>query len=242
MSAAAIVCLASAIAAATAVFTIVDGVVLRALPFRHAARLVAIWGADPGRDSVLRGFSWLDAHDLASNNRVLEGLAVMANVKGGVTLTGRGEPAQIPGRTVSGNFFTILGVTAALGRTLDPSDDRSGSPPVVMLSDAVWRQRFGADPAIVGAPLTLDGRVFLVAGIAPRDFSYPAGAQLWMTVAHETPELLNDRSVGWLEIIGLAKPGIAPADVRVDLAQAFQHITTTFHPARGREELTVTSL
>jgi putative ABC transport system permease protein len=105
----------------------------------------------------------------------------MENANGGMTLTGRGDPLLVPSRTVSGNFFATLGVQPALGRTLIPSDDDVASPPVVVLSDALWRRQFGADKTIVGAPLTLDGRPFTVAGVMPRQFTYPAGATMWVS-------------------------------------------------------------
>lgn len=242
MSSAAIVCLAGAIGAATAIFSIVDGVVLRALPFANADRLVAIWGVDPGRDTVLRGFSWLDAQDIAQQNRSLEAVAVMENANGGMTLTGRGDPAQLPSRTVSGNFFDVLGVRAAMGRPLTARDDDVASAPVVVLSDALWRERFGSDPSIVGTALTLDGHPFIVVGVMPRSFSYPRGAQFWVTVAHAAPDLVKDRTLGWLEIVGLARPGVTPTAVRADLTGAFEQITKTYHPTRGSEQLSVTPL
>jgi len=242
ISAAAILCLAGAIGAATAVFTIVNGVMLRPLPFANAGRLLAIWGADPARDNVLRGFSWLDAKDLAEQGHVLDALAVMENTNGGMTLTGRGEPVQIPSRTVSGNFFDVLGVTAAFGRALTPADDDPASAAVVVLSDGLWRQRFGADPRIVGAALTLDGRPYLVAGVMPRPFAYPRGAQFWVTVAHSNPDLVKDRTLGWLEIIGLAKPGTSPDAVAADLRDVFDRISKAFHPSRGPEQLSVVPL
>ena len=118
MFACAVVCLAGAIGTATAVFAIVNAVVLRPLPFQHANRLVAIWGVNPARDTVKRGFSWPDTIDLSRATRSLDGVAALANAPAGMTLTGRGEPAQIPMWVVSGNFFEVLGVLPALGRTL----------------------------------------------------------------------------------------------------------------------------
>src|SRR4029453_17021570 len=109
MFACAVVCLAGAIGAATAVFAIVSGVVLRPLSFQHADRLVAIWGVSPGRDTVKRGFSWPDTIDLSRMVRDLDGVAAMANAPAGMTLTGRGEPVQIPMWIVSGNFFVCRG-------------------------------------------------------------------------------------------------------------------------------------
>jgi hypothetical protein len=146
----AVTCLAAALGTATAEFAIVNGVVLRLLPFQHAERLVAIWGVNPGRDTVKRGFSWPDTVDLARAVRTLDGVAAMTNAPAGMTLTGRGERAQIPIWIVSGNFFEVLGVPAALGQTLTSADDVPRSQPAVTISHALWIQRFGADPTIAG--------------------------------------------------------------------------------------------
>jgi putative ABC transport system permease protein len=238
----AVACLAAALGTATAVFAIVNGVVLRPLPFQFAPRLVAIWGVNPSRDTVKRGFSWPDTIDLARAVRSLDGLAAMANAPAGMTLTGRGDPAQIPMRIVSGNFFHVLGVPAALGQTLTPADDVPNSPPAVTISHALWRQRFGSDPAITGQSLTLDGRTFIVSGVAPAGFAYPPDAQMWVTIAHGAPEYVDNRSVGWLEIIGRMKPGVTPIAARADLAIPLDDLTRRYHAARGREDVSVVPL
>ncbi|HEX7137524.1 MAG TPA: ABC transporter permease, partial [Vicinamibacterales bacterium] len=173
MSAAAVACLSGAIAASTAVFAVVDAVVLRPLPFAHARRLVAVWGVNPARDTVKRGFSWPDVRDIAHGVRTLDGVAAMSNAPDGLTLTSGSEPVRIPSRMVSGNFFDVLGVRASVGRTLSADDDRPGSPASVTISDALWRQRFGADPGVTGRAVTLDGRPFRITGVARRGFAYP---------------------------------------------------------------------
>ncbi|HEV3062828.1 MAG TPA: ABC transporter permease [Vicinamibacterales bacterium] len=240
--AASVACLSCAVGAATAIFTIVDGVILRPLPFAHGARLLAIWGVSPGRDTVKRGFSWPDVQDIAGATRSLDGVAALANAPGGMTLTGSGEAVQLPVRIVSGNFFEVLGVAATVGRTLTNADDLPASTPVVTLSDALWRQRFGADPGIVGQALTLDGRPFRVTGVAPRGFAYPPDARMWTTVAHGAPEVVNDRNVGWLEIVGRLSPGVTTELARSDLAPTLADLTRRYHPARGDEELSVVPL
>ncbi len=242
MFACAVVCLAGAIGAATAVFAIVNGVVLRPLSFQHSDRVVAIWGVSPARDTVKRGFSWPDTLDLSRMVRSLDGVAAMANAPAGMTLTGRGDPVQIPMWIVSGNFFEVLGVPAALGRTLTSAEDKPNSQAGVTISHALWRDRFGADPSIVGQPLTLDGRSFLVTGVAPRGFAYPPLAQMWVTIAHGVPEYVENRSVGWLEIIGRMKPGITPTAARADLAIPLDELTKRYHATRGREDVSVVPL
>ena len=236
------VCLAVAIGTATAVFAIVNGLVLRPLPFQHATRLVAIWGVNPARDSVKRGFSWPDTIDLARAVRSLDGVAAMANAPSGMTLTGRGDPVQIPMQVVSGSFFDVLGVPASLGRTLTPENDVPNSPPAVTISHALWRQRFGSDPTIAGQSLTLDGRAFIVTGVAPPGFAYPPRVDMWVTIAHGVPEYVDNRSVGWLEIIGRMKPGITPELARADLRGPLDELTKRYHASRGREDVSVVPL
>jgi predicted permease len=242
MLACAVVCLAGSIAAATAVFAIVNSVVLRPLPFQHASRLVAIWGVNPARDTVKRGFSWPDTIDLSHATRSLDGVAAMANAPAGMTLTGRGDPAQIPMWVVSGNFFDVLGVPAALGRTLTAEHDVPNSPPAVTISHALWQERFGSDPSIVGQTLTLDGRGFVVTGVAPRGFAYPPVARMWVTIAHGVPEYVDNRGVGWLEIIGRMKPGTTPEGASADLAIPLDELTKRYHASRGREGVSVVPL
>jgi putative ABC transport system permease protein len=238
----AVACLAAALGTATAVFAIVNGVVLRPLPFQRAERLVAVWGVNPSRDTVKRGFSWPDTIDLARAARSLDGVAAMSNAQAGMTLTGGGDPVQIPMWIVSGNFFDVLGVPAALGRTLTSRDDLPNSQPEVTISHALWSQRFGSDPAIAGQSLTLDGRAFIVTGVAPRGFAYPPGVQMWVSIAHGVPEYVENRSVGWLEIIGRMKAGATPEAARADLAIPLDDLTKRYHAARGREELSVVPL
>ncbi len=242
LAVAAVACLAAALGTATAVFAIVNGVVLRPLPFQHAERLVAIWGVNPSRDTVKRGFSWPDTIDLARATSSLDGVAAMANAPSGMTLTGRGDPAQIPMWVVSGNFLEVLGVLPALGRTLTSADDVPKSQASVTLSHALWSQRFGADPAIVGQSLTLDGRAFIVTGVAPRGFAYPPQAQMWVSIAHGVPEYVDNRGAGWLKIIGRMKPGVTPEAARADLAIPLADLWKRYHASRGPEELSVESL
>jgi len=241
-TAAAVACLAGAIAAATGTFAVVNSVVLRGLALPHRDRLVAIWGVDPGRDTVLRGFSWPDVQDVARAGSSVDSIAAMANAIGGMTLTAATEPVQIPSWTVSGNFFETLGVGAARGRALSAADDVPGSAKVVVIGDALWRQQFGADPAIVGRAVVLDGRPFTIVGVAPRWFTYPPRAQIWVTVAHAEPDLVANRSVGWLEIIARMKPQVTPAAVRASLAPTFDRLARTYHPSRGTEAISVTPL
>jgi predicted permease len=238
----AVLCLSVAIAAATAVFTVVDIAVVHATPFANADRLLAIWSVDPGRDDVRRGLSWPDARDLGRTATSFEALAAMSNANSGMTLTGRGDPVQIPFRIVSGNFFDVLGVRPAAGRVTGTDDDRPGSTAVIVLADQLWRERFGADPGVVGTAAIFDGRPFVIAGVMPAWFAYPRDAQAWATIAHAVPEYADNRNAGWLEAIGLSRPGMTIDQHQAALTPAFDQLTRTFHPLRGKEGLAMQPL
>ena len=146
MFACAVVCLAGAIGTATAVFAIVNALVLRPLPFQHANRLVAIWGVNPARDTVKRGFSWPDTIDLSRATRSLDGVAALANAPAGMTLTGRGEPAQIPMWVVSGNFFEVLGVPPGSVTPFALINDRAQRVTVILDADMMRHERLNFHP------------------------------------------------------------------------------------------------
>ncbi len=174
--------------------------------------------------------------------RNLDGVAAMANAPAGMTLTGRGDPVQIPMWIVSGNFFDVLACPPPWAGHSRQRKTFLNSQPAVTISHALWRDRFGADPSIVGQTLTLDGRSFIVSGVAPRGFAYPPQAQMWVTIAHGVPEYVENRSVGWLEIIGRMKEGVTPAAARADLAIPLDELTKRYHAARGREDVSVVPL
>jgi putative ABC transport system permease protein len=242
LSAAAVACLSGAIAASTAVFAVVDAVVVRPLPFAHARRLVAVWGVDPSRDTVKRPFSWPDIRDISRSVRTLDGVAAMSNAPDGLTLTGSGDPVRIPARIVSGNFFEVLGVGAAVGRTLSADDDRAESPAAVTISDALWRQRFGSDPDVTSRAVTIDGRPFRITGVAPRGFAYPPGVHMWVTVTHGAPDYVENRDVGWLEVIGRMQAGVTVDQARSELSTTFRELSLRYHASRGPEALSVVPL
>src|SRR5262249_15471420 len=207
------------------------------LPFAHARRLVAVWGVHPSRDTVKRPFSWPDIRDISLSVRTLDGVAAISNAPHGLTLTGSGDPVRIPTRIVSGNFFEGLGGGAARGRTLSADDERPEAAAAVTISDALWRQRFGADPDVTSRAVTLDGRPFRITGVAPRGFAYPPDAQVWITVAHGAPDYVENRDVGWLEVIGRRQPGVTVDQARSEVSTTFRELSLRFHNSRGPEGL-----
>ena len=172
-TAAAVVTLALGIGATTTIFTVVNGVLLRPLAYPHANRIANIWNDFGEAAQSLPAVSPLDFRDYQRRSRAFEAFAAasagnVAGLQG--NLTGSGEPERVDLATVTANFFPLFGITPAYGRNFVPEEETPNGPHVVMLSDRLWRRRFGADPALVGKPIQLDGVAYTVVGILPRDF------------------------------------------------------------------------
>jgi MacB-like periplasmic core domain len=170
-TAVAVITLALGIGANTAIFSVVDAVLLQPLPSQKPDRLVAVKPTEPGRrDDV--GVSYPAFLDWRSLNHVFEGLSAFRTDD--FTLTGRGEPAHLTGAVVSANLFSVLGVAPIRGRNFLASEDQpSASAMPVILSNALWRDRFGSDPHVLGESVTLSGQVFTVVGVMPSRFQFP---------------------------------------------------------------------
>jgi len=201
--------LALALAASTAVFSVVDAVLLRPLPFDEPDRLVVAWERSPEIGVSFNEISYPNYVDWKAQSRKLEGLAIMATVNWGFVLAGD-EPVDVPGRVVSGNFFDVLGARALLGRALMPSDDRPGAARVVVLSHGLWQRQFGADPGLVGRTVLIGGTPTAVIGVMPPEFRYPPQAELWTPVVPTAPDVVANRGLGWAVVVGrLAKAATA---------------------------------
>jgi predicted permease len=198
-----------AIGAATAIFSVVDAVLLQPLPYREPDRLAVLWEGD---DVTRRPQSapvnyWL----LADHDEAFASLAALAEL--GTTLDTGGDPEKIVGRRVTAGFFDVLGVRPEVGRAFTAADDVPGAPRVVILSHELWRSRFGADPAMVGRDLRLDGERVQVVGIMPARFQFLGPkVELWVPMAMTTAE--RARGSNYLTIVGRLKIGVS-----IDLAR-----------------------
>jgi predicted permease len=205
----AIVAIALGIGANSAIFSVVNSVLLRPLPFKNPEQLVMVW-----ENAAHLGFpkntpSPPNFIDWQRQNTVFSGMAAM--VERSFNLTGVGEPERLDGRRVSPNLFDVLGVPALLGRTFVPADDRAGTH-VVLLSYSLWQRRFGSEPSIIGRTVTLNGESYTVIGVMPRSVHLPGYGnwqdKLWVPIAF-TNEEATERGNHFLEVIGRIKPGIA---------------------------------
>jgi putative ABC transport system permease protein len=211
-TAVALATLALGIGANTAIFSVVNAVLLKPLAFPEPGRLVAFNQTLPSKGIPASGVSYPNFVDFASRSRSFEQLAAVRMHD--FTLTGRGEPALVVAGTATGSFFPMLRAAPLLGRALGASDEAPDAPPVAVLSESLWRERFGADPAAVGKTVRLDERVFTVVGVMPRSFRSPPDrppAQLWTPLVQDPvfKDLRERRKGHYLTVVGRLRPGVA---------------------------------
>jgi predicted permease len=218
----AILTLALGIGANSAIFSMVDAVLLRPLPFHNPTRLVAVKTTEPGRHDDI-GVSYPAFLDWRSENHVFEGMSAFR--EDDFTLTGRAEPAHLTGAVVSSNLLSILGVAPAIGRGFNSAEDKPiGTGLPIILSHGLWQERFGSDPKIIGQSLTIDGQQFTVIGVMPAGFQFPVQripVEFWTTIALDaqpvngSPPMTAQRGNSYLDVIARLKP-----DVQLAIAQA----------------------
>jgi putative ABC transport system permease protein len=182
-TAVAVITLALGIGANTAIFSVVNGVLLRPLTFKDPGRLVRVWHVPPAKSFPgMTTFSVSAANylDWERQNHVFERMAIYSYH--GFTLTG-GDPEQIDACAATSGFFATLGIQPVLGRTFTPEEDQPGRSNVVVLSHRLWQEHFGSNPNIVGQNIEMDGGSYLVAGVMPASFQFPEFAQMWTPMA-----------------------------------------------------------
>jgi putative ABC transport system permease protein len=219
---AAILTLAVGIGANTAVFSVVNAVLLQPLPFADPERLVAVRSIDSRDGGFLSNFSYPTFFDLRRDNGVFEHMVSYRDTT--FTLSGRGQPVQVKGRVVSWDLFPLLGVQPALGRGFLPSEEESGRR-VVVVSHALWTTYFGADPQVVGSPVTIDGEPYVLAGVAPAGFNFPVqhpAAHVWTTLARDASSrtdqpITEQRGSRIVNVTARLKPGVSIAVARARL-------------------------
>src|SRR6185369_8827683 len=166
----ALIVLTLGIGANSAIFSFVNAILLRSLPYSNADRLVRIYSTSPGKEVRTFTTSYPDFVDWKNNNQVFDDMAAWA--RGSATLTGTDNPERFDTALVTPGFFNVLGVTPQLGRVFTSEDDKPGSNQVVVLSNGVWQNRFGADPNVTGKTLTLEGTTYTIVGVMPADFNF----------------------------------------------------------------------
>ena len=212
----AVLTLALGIGANTAIFSVVNGVLLRPLPFQNPARLVVVWESSEGATnsvSVPNYFDWRDQNQVFSDVALFRGRNYI--------LTGAGEANRLRAGVASGRFFDLLGVQPLFGRTFGPEDDRTGADRVVVLSYGLWQRRFGADRDVLGEALLLNGNAYTVIGVMPRDFRHPDTdlVQMWLPVSFDTEYVsdLNTRGDHSFQVIARLREGVGLDQARAEM-------------------------
>ncbi|HEV2915197.1 MAG TPA: ABC transporter permease [Pyrinomonadaceae bacterium] len=200
----AILALALGIGANTAIFSVVNAVLLRPLPYRDAERIVWVEAVNPAAQITRSNVSPPDFLDLKNQSQVFEDMA--AFVTGGAILSGGTEPERIPASFVTANFFSVLGVKPAMGREFRAEEDRPGGPSVVVISHGLWQRRFGADPSIVGSQINVSGESATVVGVMPPRFEFLAPVDLWQPLAIDAGTERRDNR--YLQVTARLKPGV----------------------------------
>jgi putative ABC transport system permease protein len=229
----AVVTLALGIGANTALFSVVNAVLLRQLPFRNADRTFWITEVRPERSDA--PFSLPDFLDYRDNTDSLDSISAVGPWS--ANLTGRGDAEQLIGARISANLFETLGVDAAVGRTLEPDDDRPGNPNVVVMSYALWQRRFSADASLIGKSLDLNGASYTLVGILPPNFVFPIpDAELAVPLVPDADPLrLNRNTVNFLRLIGRTRRGTNPERAQAEMNALARKLREQFPEPNARK-------
>lgn len=228
-SAIAILTLALGIGASTAIFSVVHSVLLRPLPYPEADRILQLYETAKGGLSTLSPANFLDWKREA---RLFQSMA--AYRPGSVTLTGGAEAERLPCAFVDADLFAVLRVPPLMGRALEAADTRVGAAPSVVLGHGLWLRRFGGDPNILGRTLTFDGVAHQVAGVMPRDVTFPDGVDLWLPLVVKESELTpNQRGAHYLRGVGRLRDGVALDAARDELRTIEHRLAAQYSAVEG---------
>ncbi|HEY6401983.1 MAG TPA: ABC transporter permease [Blastocatellia bacterium] len=218
-TAVAVITLALGIGANTAIFSVVNAVLLRSLPYRDAERIVAIQELDPkGNPVQVTSPNFLDWR---AQNTVFSHLAAIRWRQS--NLAGDGQAERIETAITSANFFEVFGAQPQAGRLFLPSDEQAGHAPVVVLSQGLWQRRFGGAASAIGQQLILDGKSYTVIGVAPAGFQYPDKTELWLPPLRlapemsETADVTQNRGRGYLSAVARLKPGSSLEQAKAEM-------------------------
>lgn len=238
---AAIVLLALGIGANTAIFSLVRAVVLRPLPFPDPDRLVLVWddfsangGPTRTNPSPADYVAWKEQSRSFSD--------MTAFIPNTYNLTGNGEPAKLAGVRTTANFFAVLGMPPILGRTLDPADERSGAAPVAVVSERLWRSRFGADPNLIGRTIALNGLGHTVVGVVPPDFQFPDKETVVWVPARFTPQELAESGNYYFFVLARLKPETSLLQAQAEMQPIARWLELRYGATKNRIRISVAQL
>lgn len=214
-TAVAVLTLALGIGANTAIFSVIENVLLRSLPYDHPQQLIEIWDTYAPAPGIPIGLSPGDFQDWRAHVTTVSDMAGFSWSATGANLTGNNSPERVKINYATANFFSLLGAKPAIGRFFLPAEDRPGSAPIVILSHRFWESRFGSDPAVLGRVLTLDGLRYSVIGVLPANSGVLDSSELWMPLGQFGIDLTN-HTYHEIEAIARLKPGVTIAQARAE--------------------------
>jgi putative ABC transport system permease protein len=238
-TAVAILTLALGIGANTAVFSIVDTIILNPFPYKDASHLVLVHANTKMFPGFQLGLSWISFDQVRRDVPAFE--QTSAYFKREETLTGEDVPAILQAVRVSDGFFEELAQTPQVGRLLEPQDQSPGQDRVAVLSDALWRTRFGADRGVVGRAVVLDKKTFTVVGVAARHFEYPEGSDLWIPLNLSADARQNPTSFN-LETLGKSRNGVTLVQAQAQLDIIADRVTHSYPELKDGYRLPAESL
>jgi predicted permease len=239
-----ILTLALGIGASTAIFSVVNSVMLRRLPYPTADRIVAIQEMNAeGKQGQVTGPNFLDWR---AQNTVFEHLAAIKKTNVNLTLADQAERIDLA--QTSANFFDVFGMRPQLGRLFVAGDEEAGHAPVVVLSDSLWRRKFGADPGVVGKQVSLDGSSYTAIGVAPAGFQYPNKTEAWLPPLKLAPEVgptiepTQRRGMGYLYAVALLKPNVSVAQASTEMETITARLRQQYPETNSRRFNRIVSL
>ena len=240
-SAVAVLTLALGIGANTAIFSIINAVLLRPLPYPDADRIMVLnESAGPGQDFAVALPDYLDWRN---DNTVFEHLAAThkesRNLSG---IPGR-DPERISGAAVTRNFFNVVGLSPEIGRTFSEDEDKAGAPPVVVISDRLWRRAFNANPSVLGGSITLHDQTYTVIGVMPPQMTSPQDSDFWMSMSRRSVGIWMQRFIHpMIYVWGKLKAGVTVDQARTEMKGIAARLEKAYPDTNGQETVVVTPL
>jgi len=239
--------MALSICATVAIFSAVNAIILKPLPYQHPERLMIIWGSQP--KAPKSPTSPADFLDWQTQTTTLESLAAYSGQS--FNLTGAGDPERIESAVVSPNFFQVLEMQPLLGRAFDKTDQQSTGNRQALISEGLWRRRFGGQNSIIGSRLVLNEESVEVVGVLPRDFQFPERVDLWVGPKQQVPEppvvigggnILEMRNVRYLGTVARLKPGVSIEQAQADMSAIARRLAEQYPDSNDQNQIRLVPL
>jgi predicted permease len=235
--------LALGIGASTVMFTVVNGVLIRPLPYPQPDKLVAVHGHTDNWNAKLYGQQNLAYPDFLDCKRESRTLILAGSLFDGGTVSGSGAPEYVDLREITSGLFSVLGVSFEQGRGFLPEDDQLGAAPVTILGHSFWQRRFGGRPEVLGTSLVLDAKSYTIVGIAPAGFRlYESEPDVFTPLGQDTAKFLESRGPHPIGVVARLRPGATPAAAQAELTLVAGHLAEQFKDTNGDRSFVVEQL